>query len=196
MEEAAALGYRTLRAAVDQRRNTPPYWEGRQWKDGVNISPDQRNDTYDELEERALIYHEIFGAPVPASGPGTGSKYMVTFRDADGELLDGGTTYRLHVPPDVPVVDFWSVTAYDVATRSFIEGTERVGLGPQQPGYEINPNGSVDIWFGPEPPEGRGKNWVETRQGEGWFSYFRLFGPTEPFFDKSWTLSDFESIDN
>jgi len=191
LTDAAALGYRTLRAAVDQRRKTPPYWEGRQWKDGVNISPDQRNDNYDELEERGLIYHEIFGTAVPSTGPGTGSKYMVTFRDADGDLLDGGKTYGLHVPPDVPIVQFWSVTAYDVTTRSFIQGTERVGLGPQQPGYEINADGSVDIFFGPEPPEGREANWVQTRSGEGWFSYFRLFGPTEPFFDKSWVLPDF-----
>jgi len=165
-----------------------------QWKDGVNISPDQRNENYDELEERGLIYHEIFGAAVPSTGPGTGSKYMVTFRDADGDILDGGKSYSLHVPPDVPIVQFWSVTAYDVGSRSFIKDTERVGLGPQQPGYEINADGSVDIYFGPKAPRGHEANWVETRTSEGWFSYFRLFGPTEPFFDKSWALPDFEKM--
>ena len=26
------------------------------------------------------------------------------------------------------------------------------------------------------------------------FSYFRFFGPTEPFFEKTWVLPDFEKI--
>jgi hypothetical protein len=57
-----------------------------------------------------------------------------------------------------------------------------------------NADGSVDVYFGPEAPEGHEANWVQTNPGEGWFAYFRFYGPTEPFFDKSWALPDFEKM--
>jgi hypothetical protein len=57
-----------------------------------------------------------------------------------------------------------------------------------------NSNCSVDIYFGPKAPQGKEANWVQTNSGKGWFAYFRFYGPTEPFFDKSWALPDVEKI--
>jgi hypothetical protein len=34
------------------------------------------------------------------------------------------------------------------------------------------------------------KSWIKTLPGEGWFMYFRLYGPTQPYFDKTWVLPD------
>jgi hypothetical protein len=48
---------------------------------------------------------------------------------------------------------------------------------------------------GPTAPEGQEKNWVPTISGKGWFSYFRLFGPTEPYFDKTWVLPNIELME-
>jgi hypothetical protein len=195
LTEAARIGELTIKAAVATRRNTARYWEQSSWKLALEISADQRTEHYDEFEKRALLYWEIFGSAIPPSEPGTGSTYLVTFESRDGKWLDGGKNYRLTVPPAPPAKNFWSVTAYDEGTRTFIADTDRIGLGNQTPGYDINPDGSVDIYFGPSAPAGHENNWVQTVRGRGWFSYFRLFGPTEPYFDKTWILPDFEKID-
>lgn len=195
LTEAAKIGELTMRAAMMQRREVEPWWEGRQWKDAIFLPVDQRGPSFDHFEDRAVLYYEIFGTAVPSTGPGEGFKYMVTYRDADGELLQGANNYRLRVPPDPPADLFWSLTAYDEGTRGFVPNTDRIGLGPQNPGYEINPDGSVDIYFGPTPPESGESNWIQTTPGRLWFTYFRLFIPTEPFFDRSWVLPDIERVD-
>jgi hypothetical protein len=54
---------------------------------------------------------------------------------------------------------------------------------------------SVDLYFGPKPPvAGRETNWIKTLPGKGWFTYFRLYAPTQPFFDRKWTLNDIEKM--
>jgi hypothetical protein len=53
---------------------------------------------------------------------------------------------------------------------------------------------SVDIHFGPTPPDGFESNWIQTNPGEAWFAYFRLYAPLEPYFDKSWPLPDIELL--
>ena len=45
---------------------------------------------------------------------------------------------------------------------------------------KINADGSVDIYFGPDMPNGQEKNWIKTVPGKGWFPIFRLYGPLEP----------------
>ncbi|MGN7750037.1 DUF1214 domain-containing protein [Sinorhizobium sp. 22678] len=45
-----------------------------------------------------------------------------------------------------------------------------------------------------KPPEGKEANWVQTNPDKGWFAYFRFYGPTEAFFDKSWALPDIEKV--
>jgi hypothetical protein len=194
LTEAARLGELTLRAATARRRGTMPYWEGTQWKELFVYPPSQREEHFDHFEERALLYWEIFGIGIQSTGPGTGSKYTVTHWDKNGDLLDGGKSYRLRIPANVPAKLFWSVVAYDEGTRTFIDGTDNTMIGSQEPGYEINPDGSIDVYFGPTAPEGKEANWIETKPGRAWFSYFRFFGPTEPFFDKTWRLPEFEPL--
>jgi hypothetical protein len=41
---------------------------------------------------------------------------------------------------------------------------------------------------------GRKTNWIKTLPGKGWFTYFRLYAPTQPFFDRKWTLNDIEEM--
>ena len=49
---------------------------------------------------------------------GEGSQYMAMFVDSKGDALDGGKNYKLHLPPDIPAKNFWSVIVYDNQTRS------------------------------------------------------------------------------
>jgi len=58
----------------------------------------------------------------------------------------------------------------------------------------VNADGSLDVFFGPKAPKGKEKNWIETIPGKGWTMIFRLYGPLEPFFDKSWKLNDQDKL--
>jgi hypothetical protein len=57
-----------------------------------------------------------------------------------------------------------------------------------------NSDRSVDVYFGPKAPEGKESNWIQTVPDKGWFTYFRFYGPTQPFFNKTWALTDFEKL--
>lgn len=52
---------------------------------------------------------------------GQGSQYAAAFVDAKGVPLNGGKTYKLHMPPNIPAKDFWSFTVYDNQTRSMLQ---------------------------------------------------------------------------
>jgi hypothetical protein len=58
-----------------------------------------------------------------------------------------------------------------------------------------NVDGSVDLYFGPGSQAGKPEtNWIKTIPGKGWFTYFRLYGPTQPYFDRTWVLPDIEDV--
>ena len=113
-----------------------------------------------------------------------------------GGYLDGGKTYRLHLPPDVPVKEFWAVTVYDPQTRSMLLTDQPLPeVSSQMPGTVINPDTSADVYFGPEAPAGHESNWIQTVPGKGWFATMRLYAPLEPWFDKTWRPGEIERID-
>ena len=58
-----------------------------------------------------------------------------------------------------------------------------------------NADGSYDVYFSPEAPAGKESNWIQTVPGKGWNMLFRLYGPLEPWFDKTWRPGDPEVIE-
>ena len=94
------------------------------------------------------------------------------------------------MPPNVPVKDFWSVVVYDPQTRSMLQTDQRFPSLSSEKDLMKNADGSVDVYFGPTPPAGKQTNWVQTIPGKAWFTIFRLYGPLQPWFDKSWRLPD------
>jgi hypothetical protein len=125
--------------------------------------------------------------------PGIGSQYASANLDSKGDPFDGGKTYRLRVPPNVPVKDFWSVVVYDTQTRSMLQTDQQFPSFSSETNPPKNADGSVDVYFAPTRPAGAA-NWVQTIPGKSWFTIFRLYGPLPPWFDQSWKLNDFERL--
>ena len=128
-----------------------------------------------------------------------GSQYLLCGLDGDKNYLDGAKNYKCTLPPNIPENNFWSFTVYDNQTRSMLRTPQRFPRAGSQsypsPAAVPNDDGSVDIYFGPEAPEGKESNWIQTMPGKGWFTALRLYSPLEPFFDKSWKAGEIELVD-
>jgi len=115
--------------------------------------------------------------------------------DSKGNPLDGGKTYKLHMPPNIPAKDFWSFTLYDNQTRSMLQTDQQFpAVGSETKGLRVNDDKSVDVLFGPKAPAGKENNWVQTVPGKGWNVLLRLYGPLDPWFDKTWKPGEFELV--
>jgi hypothetical protein len=185
------------KANTTDKRVEPPFWEGTHWKHALVVSPDQKANTYDQLDERAAWFYEavVISKAMLTQTPGVGQRYIASYKDGKGEWLSGENTYKLHVPANPPAKGFWSVTAYDEATRQMpVTEQGRPDISSRKQNIVKNDDGSIDVYFGPKSPEGHETNWVQTNPDKGWFAYFRFYGPTEAFFDKSWSLPDIEKI--
>jgi hypothetical protein len=149
------------------------------------------------LDARTLFHYAatVITPAMSAKTVGTGSQYAYTAEDATGAWLDGSRSYRLRLPAEVPAKNFWAVDLYDTQTRSLLRTDNPhpalSGLGGT---VAVNEDGTTDLWFGPTAPAGRESNWVQTVPGKAWFAIFRLYGPLEPWFDKTWRPGEFEPV--
>jgi hypothetical protein len=121
--------------------------------------------------------------------------YLSTWFDAHGHRLSGDRTYRIHVPPGVPATQFWALTIYDASTAAFIRESPRIEINSYAGNLATNADGSVDLYVGPSAPAGKEANWSYTAPRSRWFTIFRMYGPTEAAFDRTWELPDFQAVD-
>lgn len=180
------------------RRPDRVVWADRQWQwaalrfeDG-----DFNAATHVDLEAREKWFYQAIGASPAMFRRDTqaGSLYWLGLRDKAGAPLKGGESYRLSVPLPVPGKLFWSVTVYDMDTRSQIQTDQ--GRAALRSMFELKgaDGRSADLYFGPKAPEGHKGVWIKTIPGKGWFVYFRIYGPEKPAFDGSWKPGDFEPL--
>ena len=197
LEDAAVLGDAMARNVMyegTQRETGVTAFPGTRWDWVILVKPSQETGTYSQLDERLqYTYGAIYLSPaIGVMKAGPGANYVQTFKDKDGNHFDGGKSYRLHVPPNPPASAFWSLTAYDSATRSMVQNPTNDAAHASYDELQTNPDDSLDLYFGPEAPEGQESNWIETVPGRGFYPMFRFYSPTEPLFDGTWTLPDVE----
>jgi hypothetical protein len=199
LSEAAAVGNATARAITFRPRDPEAYlYPGSAWKT-LFIGNDYRFSPGGVLDlDAKTMYFYLATANSPVwieKMVGRSSKYAMADRDAAGLDLDGGRHYRLRLPPNVPVNNFWSLLVYDPQTRSMLQTDQRFpSTGSQKEGLLVDPDGSVDLFFGPTPPAGKEANWLQTVPGKGWWLMLRLYGPLEPWFDKTWRPGEIELL--
>ncbi|HSA49078.1 MAG TPA: DUF1254 domain-containing protein [Yinghuangia sp.] len=194
LTEAAAVGDATARALSYRfREDDAFYYPGSAWRSGFLGGYRFEEDGAAVLDSATQLYF-WGGAISPAWDQkmvGAGSQYALAFVDENGSPFDGGQAYRLHVPPAVPVDNFWSVLVYDTQTRSMLQTSQEwPSVTSQDRGLATNQDGSVDVHFGPDPPDADSHNWIQTLPHKGWFAMFRLYSPLEPWFEKTWRLPD------
>jgi Protein of unknown function (DUF1214) len=105
-------------------------------------------------------------------------------RGADVTLIrpDGYVAYTAHGHGPVAALD---------AVRTLLE-RQTVPESDQSP--ISNPDGSMDVYFGPKAPAGKEPNCVPTSAGGQFEVLFRIYGPERAFFEKTWKLPDIEKI--
>ena len=89
---------------------------------------------------------------------------------------------------------FWSVTVYDIDTRSQIQTEQNKAALRSLFELKDLSGETVDLLFGPTAPHGEEGRWIQTIRGKGWFVYFRIYGPQAPAFDGTWKPGDFEIV--
>ena len=220
LTDAAAVGSAAARSLNWRAAEYPGWayypgsmWANMLWQGGYNFETPPPTITKEglfkplpatgarTLDSRTAFY---FGYTMDSPGmimrlPMVGSQYLMGFTDADKNPFDGGKTYRVTLPRDIPAAKFWSFTLYDNQTRSMLQTPQRFPRAGSQtypsPAAVANEDGSTTIYFGPTKPAGaKAGNWIQTTPGKGWFTLLRLYSPKESFFDRSWRPSEIELV--
>lgn len=197
LTEAAAVGDATARAIAYRMRDRAGYiFDNANWRyaffGGYRFEwqPGVAN-----LDAAAFFFFLATGV-TPAMDTkivGEGSTYPWTALDSKNRPLDGGKNYKLRLPPNVPAKTFWSVIVYNTQTRSMQQSNQQFpSVSSQDKTVQKNVDGSFDVYFGPKAPAGKESNWIQTVPGQTWFTILRLYGPLEPWFNKTWQPGEIE----
>ena len=198
LEEAARVGAGLSRVVSYAPRDPATTYYG-SWKQIFAGGSHEFLRNGARLLDSRTAFHYLATVVTPAMAhaqAGAGSAYASSVHDSKGDVLDGGKNYRLHVDANPPAKNFWAVDVYDTQTRSLIQVPSTIwpALASNSGKLQQNADGSFDLYFGPKAPAGKESNWVETLPGKSWFVLFRLYGPLEPWFKKTWRLNEFERM--
>jgi hypothetical protein len=195
LREAAEEAHAELAARYDA--GLPPFFQGTHWSYPAPlgmIAAAQAGfadvDSY-PIDERGMAYHYAY---IGLKRLGAGQFYMINIKDGSGRDYDGAKTYHLRVPPNAPVDQYWSLTAYDRESHALIKGMHRASRASNAAEVKANADGSVDLYIGPTVPDGMQTNWIPTDPARKFELMFRAYGPTKAFFEKAWTLPDVEEV--
>ncbi len=161
LSEAAQLGGAMARANTFASSDPRVfYYPDRKWEavpEGMTYT--FSTDGAPQIDARNFVYYMAAGnsPAMMAKNVGQGSQYLWAYRDSEGNFLDGAKTYKLHVLPDIPAKNFWSVVVYDALSRSELKNDQPLPSVSSYKSPIINADGSIDILFGPDQPKERGE---------------------------------------
>jgi len=191
-------GPEALQFMIEQyhRDLNPWMWEGKKWSQLVPTGAAATEWTYEfpsfyDYHAKGALFYAIITS---IKNYGTSTFYLDCAETADGEWLDGGKNYKLVVPPNVPVSNFWAITTYDLETASYLRDIEPSSIDSNMKNVKKNADGSVDIYFGPKAPKGKESNWLPTDPKRRFFLLSRFYGPEPGLFDGSFVLNNIELV--
>jgi hypothetical protein len=156
LSEALVVGEAMARANTFERRFPGMiYRPGRQWHYALQLDADNPDDYWNQLDPRASWFYEAVSASpdMAPKRPGPSSAYLGAYKDSKGEWLNGARSGRLRVPPNAPMKLFWSVTLYDVSTRSLLDNKQKIADRSSRMPLQQNKDGSIDIHCSPRAPK-------------------------------------------
>ena len=199
LDEAARVASFMAFAITNAPRSDPRRYPDREWFDMIPGYP-----SFIDAGGRPMIDAMVSMAwfatgrasAMAGAKAGVGSAYTWAYRDASGAWIDPARSYRLRLPGPIPAKDFWSVVVYDVWTRSMLaNGQAHPSINSYSPGVQLDADGGVTLYIGPSAPAGMESNWIRTLPEIGWFPLIRLYGPLEPWIEKTWKPDDLDSLD-
>lgn len=193
-KEAAKIATAEARGANFYPKKEMRVYDDRQWFTPL-IKGHEFKDENDVLSvDERTVFHFMATGITPdmvTTQVGKGSAYLVGTRDAEGKLFDGSKHYTVTLPKNIPVKSFWSFMIYDNQTRSMLETDQKdAGVDGLKNGLRTNKDGTTTVHFAPKAPKGWENNWVQSNPEKGFNLLFRLYGPTETWFDQSWRPGD------
>lgn len=197
LDTAARIGAASVRTLVYKPRDRRVYlYPDRSWKTPfIGGSHEFLSQGARLLDARAMFHYVAIGV-TPAmtlAGVGIGSQYAMTAEDSTGAYLDGGKSYTLTLPKDIPAKDFWAIDIYDTQTRSLLRTDNPYpSVNSLAGAMQADDDGDTVIYFGPTAPEDKETNWIQTLPGKGWAAILRIYGPLESWFDQSWRPGEIE----
>ncbi len=196
LEKAVLMAPKMILAQrmVDRPDKRNLYYKNRQWgRIWAAGTAEWMQESYlDVLARTAFFQLGYSSAPAMVMRYiNNGSKYPVTAKDADGNMLNGSNNYKLHLPAGIPVKLFWAFTIYNITDGTMPETSQPF---PGKNGYDKlvkNKDGSIDLYCGPTKPEGAPEsNWIQTIDGRDFMGAIRLYGSGVEFFDQTWIPDD------
>lgn len=210
LNEAALTGWKmgkNIAATYDAEENAL-WWKDRHWVAHARTKEDDFRHTlldeefrtratgYADVDAKAhmFINHYSISTGMISSVVGLGAKYANTYKDSEGNLLQGANTYKIDLPANPPAKLFWSLTLYDAETAAGVDAEGQVypSLNSMND-LEKNADGSITFYVSPKRPEGK-KNWIGTVPGKGWFAIIRWYGPEQAFFERQYKPGDFIKV--
>lgn len=197
LEKAEQNGRYSIRDCAKGDRPDRFSWMDRKWAWTKLLS--DHNNLQKSVGTELMVSNRLADSngrlPALPGGVYTESLFWLGFRDTHGAFLDGGKTYQLVVPDSLHNKLAWSVTVYDVKTRSTIQTShDRNEIRSWTDNVCAESDGSIILHFGPQPVQGSEDRWIETLPGQKWYAYIRVFGPEKATRDCNWEPGDFTEI--